>query len=48
MGFSSAQWQVLLAVKNLFRDASKDGSSYDELLVVKPPTRILGGVVVRF
>ena len=48
MGFSSAQWQVLLAVKNLFRDASKDGSVYDELLVVKPPTRILGGVVVRF
>ncbi len=48
MGFSSAQWQVLLAVKNLFRDASKDGSIYDELLVVKPPTRILGGVVVRF
>jgi hypothetical protein len=48
LGFTSAQWQVLLAVKNLFRDASKDGSIYDELLVVKPPTRILGGVVVRF
>ena len=48
MEFSSAQWQLLLAVKNLFRDASKDGSIYDELLVVKPPTRILGGVIVRF
>jgi len=48
VGFSSSQWQVLLAVKNLFRDASRDGSSYDELLVVRPPTRILGGVVVRF
>ncbi len=48
MGFTSSQWQVLLAVKNLFRDASQDGSVYDELLVVKPPTRILGGVVVRF
>jgi hypothetical protein len=48
MEFSSSQWQVLLAVKNLFRDASKDGSIYDELLVVKPPTRILGGVIVRF
>jgi hypothetical protein len=48
LGFTSADWQVLLAVKNLFRDASKDGSVYDELLVVKPPTRILGGVVVRF
>jgi hypothetical protein len=48
LGFTSADWQVLLAVKNLFRDASRDGSVYDELLVVKPPTRILGGVVVRF
>ena len=48
LGFTSAQWQVLVAVKNLFRDASRDGSVYDELLVVKPPTRILGGVVVRF
>ncbi len=48
LGFTSSQWQVLLAVKNLFRDASRDGSFYDELLVVKPPTRILGGVVVRF
>jgi hypothetical protein len=47
-GFTSAQWQVLVAVKNLFRDASKDGSYYDELFVVRPPTRILGGVVVRF
>jgi hypothetical protein len=47
-GFTSSQWEVLLAVKNLFRDASRDGSVYDELFVVKPPTRILGGVVVRF
>jgi hypothetical protein len=47
-GLSSAQWQVLLAVKNLFRDASRGGSVYDELFVVRPPTRILGGVMVRF
>ena len=48
LGFTSAQWQVLVAVKNLFRDTTRDSSVYDELLVVKPPTRILGGVVVRF
>ena len=47
-GLSSAQWQILLAVKNLFRDTSRDGSVYDELFVVRPPTRILGGVMVRF
>ncbi len=48
LDFTAAQWQVLVAVKNVFRDAARDGSVYDELLVVKPPTRILGGVVVRF
>jgi hypothetical protein len=48
LSFTSAQWQVLVAVKNLFRDSPRDSSVYDELLVVKPPTRILGGVVVRF
>ena len=48
LDFSSAQWQVLLVVKNVFRDVARDSSAYDELLVVKPPTRILGGFVVRF
>jgi hypothetical protein len=48
LDFTAAQWQVLLAVKNLFRDAARDSSVYDELLVVKPPTRVLGGFVVRF
>ncbi|HEY3380975.1 MAG TPA: TonB-dependent receptor [Vicinamibacterales bacterium] len=48
LDFTSAQWQVLVAVKNLFRDPSRDGSVYDELLVVRPPTRIVGGVLVRF
>ncbi len=48
LDFTSAQWQVLFVVKNVFRDISRDSSVYDELLVVKPPTRILGGFVVRF
>jgi hypothetical protein len=48
LDFTSAQWQVLLVVKNVFRDAARDSSAYDELLVVRPPTRILGGFVVRF
>ena len=48
LDFTSAQWQVLLVVKNVFRDQARDSSAYDELLVVKPPTRILGGFVVRF
>jgi hypothetical protein len=49
LDFTSAQWQVLVAVKNIFRDpAAKDSSIYDELLVLRPPTRIMGGVLVRF
>ena len=31
-----------------FRDASDAGSIYDELLVVRPPKRLVGGVLVRF
>lgn len=48
LDFTSAQWQVLVVVKNLFRDTTRDSSVYDELLVIRPPTRVLGGVVVRF
>ena len=48
LDLTGARWQVLLAVKNVFRDSARDSSVYDELLVVKPPTRVLGGFVVRF
>ena len=48
LNFSSAQWEMLVAVRNLFSDDFRDGSVYDELLVVKPPTRVVGGLVVRF
>ena len=47
LGFTNAQWEVLFAVRNLFRDL-ETGSYYDELLVVRPPKRILGGLLVRF
>ena len=46
--FTSAQWEMLIAVRNLFREEMGDGSVYDELLVVRPPKRIVGGVTVRF
>jgi hypothetical protein len=48
LDFTSARWQVLLAVKNMFRDGARDASVYDELLVLRPPTRVLGGFVVKF
>jgi hypothetical protein len=35
-------------VRNMFRDPSDITSIYDELLVVRPPKRVIGGVLVRF
>jgi hypothetical protein len=47
--FSASQWEVLVAVRNLFRDPLDHGvSPYDELLVVRPPKRVVGGVTVKF
>ena len=48
LNFSSAQWEMLVAVSNLFHRELMDGSIYDEVLVVRPPKRVLGGVTVRF
>jgi hypothetical protein len=48
LDFSSAKWEVLVAVRNFFRDASPDQSVYDELLVVRPPKRIVGGLTLHF
>lgn len=44
--------EVLLAMSNMFRDPEGSSafgrSSYDELLTVRAPKRVLGGVQVRF
>src|SRR5438093_3613677 len=48
LDFSSARWEVPVAVRNRFRDAAPDQSMYDELLVVRPPKRIVGGLSVKF
>lgn len=49
MPFSSAaRWEVLVGLRNLFRDPNDSGSIYDELLVVRPPKRVIGGVLIRF
>ena len=48
MAFSAAKWEMLVAVRNFFHEAAADQSIYDELLVVRPPKRIVGGVTLRF
>lgn len=48
LNFTAAQWEMLLNVRNLFREELLDASTYDELLVIRPPKRIVGGLTVRF
>lgn len=48
MDFSSAHWEMLVGVRNLFHDASDEASVYDELMVTRPPKRIVGGLTLRF
>ncbi len=44
----STRWEVLVGVRNLFRDQNDVASVYDELLVIRPPKRVIGGVLVKF
>jgi hypothetical protein len=46
--FAGTKWEVLFGVRNTFRDPSDPASVYDELLVVRPPKRVVGGFLVRF
>ena len=48
LDFSSAKWEMLVTVRNFFHDATADQSIYDELLVVHPPKRVVGGLTLRF
>jgi hypothetical protein len=42
-----ADWEILLAVRNMFYEASQSGF-LEELAVQDPPTRVVGGISVRF
>ena len=48
VAFAGTKWEVLVGLRNLFRDPTDPGSVYDELLVVRPPKRLVGGFLVRF
>jgi hypothetical protein len=47
-GVAGTKWEVLVGLRNLFRDPNEPASVYDELLVVRPPKRVVGGFLVRF
>ena len=42
-----ADWELLLAYRNLFYETTEAGM-LDELAVMNPPSRVLGGITVRF
>jgi hypothetical protein len=48
LDFNAAKWEMLFAVRNFFRDPAADQSVYDELLVVRPPKRVVGGLTLHF
>ena len=48
MDFSTAKWEMLVGVRNFFRETAPDQSVYDELLVVRPPKRVVGGLTLKF
>ncbi|MEE2791739.1 MAG: TonB-dependent receptor [Acidobacteriota bacterium] len=46
--FEGSRWEVLLAVRSLFFDPKQMASMFNELLVVRSPKQVVGGVVVHF
>ena len=48
MSFYGAELEMLVAVRNFFKDVDPDQSVLDELLVVNPPKQIVGGVTLHF
>lgn len=43
-----SQLELVMSIRNLFRDLRGEASFYDELLTVHPPLRVMGGIQVRF
>ena len=48
MNAVKGNWEMLIGVRSLFRPSLEGRSLYDELLVVRPPKRVIGGLQVRF
>jgi hypothetical protein len=46
--FAGGRFEVLVAIRSLYRDARSPVSVYDEVLTVAPPLRLVGGVQIRF
>ena len=47
-GWNSTEFELMLAIRNLFYEDLENASFLDELAVIDSPRRVLGGVSVRF
>lgn len=48
VGGNSTEWEITLAIRNLFYDDLEGASFLDEISVVDAPRRVIGGLSVRF
>jgi hypothetical protein len=48
LSFSSADWEMLVDIRNMFREEDGYASLYDEALALRSPKRIVGGLLVKF
>jgi hypothetical protein len=48
VGWNGTNWELMVAVRNLFYDDIESASFLDELAVIDAPRRVLGGLTVRF
>lgn len=48
MNLGASQWEMLVGIRNFFHESLANTSAYDELLVVRPPKRLVGGLTVKF
>ena len=46
--FEGSRWEALLSVRSLFFDPKQVASMFSELLVVRSPKQVVGGIVVHF
>lgn len=47
-GLTHADWDLLLAIRNFYYEADEWAGALDEVAVLNPPRRVLGGIAVRF
>lgn len=46
--FTHADWDLLIAIRNFYYEADEGAATLDEVAVMNPPRRVLGGIAVRF